>query len=442
MRIRLSDHFTYRRLIQFVLPSVAMMICTSLYSIIDGFFVSNFVGKTAFAAVNLVMPVTMAVGAVGFMIGTGGSAIVSRTLGEGKREQANRYFSMLVYISILASAVLSAIGIVFMPQICVFLKAEGQLLADSIVYGRMLFAFQAAFVLQNVFQIFFVTAEKPKLSLYISIAAGVTNAVLDFVLIKLCNLGIFGAALATGLGQIVGGVIPLIYFLSKNESLLRLVKTGFDGRILLKAMTNGSSEMVTNLSMSVVGLFYNFRLMAFAGEDGVAGYGVIMYVAFIFAAVFIGYSMGSAPLFGYHYGAENHDELYNLFRKSLILIGVVGVVMTVIAELTSRPLVGLFVGYDAALCEMTLRGYRIFSISFLIFGLNIWGSAFFTALGDGATSAVISFARTFLFQVASLIVLPIIWKLDGVWSSGVAAEIFALVVTVIFLITKRKKYRY
>lgn len=442
-RIQLSDHFTVARLIRFVLPSVAMMVCTSLYSIVDGFFVSNYVGKTSFAAVNLIMPVLMAVGAVGFMIGTGGSAIVARTLGEGKKEAANRYFSMLVYVGVLLSLVLSVIGFIFMPQIARLLKAEGQLLEDSVLYGRILFAFNTAYVLQNIFQAFFVTAEKPQLSLRFSIAAGLTNAILDYLFIGVFGWGLAGAAVATGIGQIVGGVLPLFYFFAPNNSLLRLTKSGgFEKKILLQAFGNGSSEMVSSISSSIVGIFYNYRLMEFAGEDGVSAYGAIMYVNFIFAAIFIGYSIGSAPITGYHYGAENHAEMKNLFRKSMGILSVTGIAMLVLSELLAHPLVSLFVGYDATLLEITMRGFRIYSVMFVILGFNIWGSSFFTALGDGVISAAISFMRTLVFQMSSLIILPNLFKLDGVWFSAVVAEVLALALTVFFIVRFRKKYHY
>ncbi len=442
-RIQLSDHFTVARLIRFVLPSIAMMVCTSLYSIVDGFFVSNYVGKTSFAAVNLMMPVLMAVGAVGFMFGTGGSAIVARTLGEGKKEAANRYFSMLVYVGVLLSVVLSVIGFIFMPQIARLLKAEGQLLEDSVLYGRILFAFNTAYVLQNIFQAFFVTAEKPQLSFRFSVAAGLTNAFLDYLFIGVFHWGLAGAAVATGIGQIIGGVLPLFYFFAPNNSLLRLTKTGgFQSKMLLQAFGNGSSEMVSSISSSIVGIFYNYRLMEFAGEDGVSAYGAIMYVNFIFAAIFIGYSIGSAPITGYHYGAENHAEMKSLFRKSMAILSVTGVGMLVLSELLAYPLVKLFVGYDAGLMDITLRGFRIYSLMFLILGFNIWGSSFFTALGDGVISAAISFMRTLLFQMSSLIILPNLFQLDGVWFSAVVAEVLALVLTVFFLVRFRKKYHY
>lgn len=441
-RIQLSDHFTVGRLIRFVLPSIAMMVCTSLYSIVDGFFVSNYVGKTSFAAVNLIMPVLMAVGAVGFMIGTGGSAIVARTLGEGKKEAASKYFSLLVYVGIALSVLLSVVGFIFMPDIARLLKAEGQLLEDSVLYGRILFAFNTAYVLQNIFQAFFVTAEKPQLSLRFSIAAGLTNAFLDYLFIGVFHWGLAGAAVATGIGQIVGGILPLIYFFLPNNSLLRLTGTHFHSKILLQALGNGSSEMVSSISSSIVGIFYNYRLMEFAGEDGVSAYGAIMYVNFIFMAIFIGYSIGSAPIVGYHYGAENHREMKSLFRKSLLILSVTGVAMLILSQLLAHPLVNIFVGYDAGLMEITLRGFRIYSLMFLILGYNIWGSSFFTALGDGVISAAISFMRTLVFQLSSLIILPNLFKLDGVWASAVVAEVLALVLTVFFLIRNRDKYHY
>lgn len=442
MRIQLSDHFTYKRLLRFVISPVLMMICTSLYSIVDGFFVSNYVGKTPFAALNLVFPVCMGLGTVGMMIGTGGSAIVSKTLGEGNREEANRYFSMLVYFSILLSAVISAAGVIFARPIALALGAEGELVEYCVVYSRILYISLTAFVLQNIFQSFFVTAEKPSLSLTMSILAGVTNVVLDFLFIAVLHWGLAGAALATGLGQAVGGVIPLLYFARENDSLLKLTRTGFQAEILKKTMTNGSSEMVTNLSGSIVNILYNFQLMKLAGENGVAAYGIIMYVNFIFMAIYIGYAIGSAPIIGYHYGAGNHGELKNLFRKSLLLMGGSGVVLTVLAEILTTPLVKIFASYDVDLFAMTCRGFRLYALAFVIMGVNVWASSFFTALGNGAVSAAISFLRTFLFQVAVVLILPIFLGIDGIWLAIVAAELLALLFTGLFLWGNRKKYHY
>lgn len=442
MRIQLSDHFTYKRLLRFVISPVLMMICTSLYSIVDGFFVSNYVGKTPFAAVNLIMPVCMAIGTIGTMIGTGGSAVVSQALGEGKREEANRYFSLLVYTAIILSLVLSVIGFIFARPIAMALGAENELLENCVIYCRILFITMTAFILQNVFQSFFVTAEKPGLSLKISIIAGVTNVVLDYLFIAVFQWGIAGAAIATGIGQIVAGIVPLLYFIRKNDSLLQLKKAKAELKILRKTFTNGSSEMITNLSSSIVNILYNFQLMKIAGENGVAAYGIIMYVNFIFMAIYFGYSIGSAPIIGYHYGAENYDELKNLFKKSLKLMIGAGIILTLAAELMTTPLVTIFASYDKELFDMTCHGFRLYSIAFSVMGINVWGSSFFTALGNGAVSATISFLRTLVFQIIVVLVLPIFLGIDGIWSAIVVAEALALIVTITFFITRRKKYHY
>ena len=442
MRIQLSDHFSYRRLLRFVLPSVVMMICTSVYSIVDGLFISNFVGKTQFAAVNLIFPALMAMGTLGFMIGTGGSAIIAKTLGEGRRDKANQYFSMLIYATILFSVLISIPGVLFIRPISLAMGATGEMVDSCVLYGRILIGAQTVFILQNVFQSFFVVAEKPGLSLKLSIAAGLTNFIFDFLFIAVFQWGVAGAAAATVMGQMVGGIVPLIYFSRRNDSLLRLTKAKWEGRVLLRACTNGSSEMLTNLSASLVNILYNFQLIKLAGEDGVAAYGAIMYVCFIFAAIFIGYSIGSAPIISYHYGAGNHGELKNLFRKSLTLIGVCGVSLTLLAELFSFPLTKAFVGYDAKLLVMTCRGFQLYALSFLISGFNAFGSAFFTALNNGVVSAAISFLRTLVFQTAVILILPAVLKLDGVWLSLPIAELLALSVTIAFFIWKRKQYHY
>ncbi|MDO5422980.1 MAG: MATE family efflux transporter [Eubacteriales bacterium] len=442
MRIQLSDHFTYKKLLRFTIPSIIMMVCTSMYSIIDGLFVSNFVGKTPFAALNLMYPIIMAFSTVGFMLGTGGSAIVAITLGKGEKEKANEYFSMLIYIAIGIGLAISAIAILFMRPIALVLGATPELLDYCVLYGRILCASLPAFMLQIMFQSFLVTAEKPVLSLGISIASGLTNIFLDFLFIVVFQWGLAGAAAATAFGQVVGGIVPILYFSRPNNSLLRLTRTKFYGNVLKNTCVNGSSELMTNLSSSVVNILYNFQLMKLAGEDGVAAYGVILYANFIFAAIFIGYSMGSAPVVSYHYGAQNHPELKNLFKKSLTLIAIAGLAMTLLAEGTSAPLTRLFVGYDGDLWAMTCRGFRLYALSFLINGFNIWGSGFFTALGDGVVSAIISFLRTLVFQIAVLLILPVFFGLDGIWLAITVAELLALLVTATFLVKKRTKYHY
>lgn len=442
MKIQLSDHFTYKRLIRFVLPSIVMMVFTSVYGVVDGLFVSNYAGKTSFAAVNLIMPVIMIMGTIGLMIGTGGSAIVSKTLGEGKKEKASEYFSMLVYTSIILGVLFTIAGLLLLRPIAIAIGAEGEILENCIVYGRILIIATVPFILQYMFQSFFVTAEKPTLGLIVTIAAGVTNIILDWLLVGIFNYGIEGAAAATAMSQVIGGILPLFYFASKNKSLLRLTKAKFYGKVFLKACTNGSSELMTNVSMSLVNMLYNTQLLKLEGENGVAAYGVIMYVNLIFLSIFIGYSIGSAPVFGYHYGAENRKELKELLKKSLIITGTSGVILTAAAILLASPLSKIFVGYDQELFELTCNGFKLFSISFLISGFNIFASSFFTALGNGLVSATISFSRTLLFQIAAVMLLPMILGINGIWLAIVAAEAMAIIVTAIFLITNKKKYHY
>ncbi len=442
MKIQLSDSFDYKKLLRFTFPSIIMMVFTSIYGVVDGFFVSNFVGKTPFAAVNFIMPFLMILGTVGFMFGTGGSALIAITMGAGDKERAKRLFSLFIYVSAICGILIGALGIVVIRPVAAWLGAEGELLDNCVVYGRIILAVLPALILQYEFQSFFITAEKPKLGLAVTVAAGVANMVLDALFVGVLRWGLVGAAAATAISQSVGGIIPLVYFGRPNTSLLRLTRTKFDGRALLKACANGSSELMSNISMSVVGMLYNIQLMKYAGEDGVAAYGVLMYVNMIFLAAFIGYSVGVAPVIGYHYGAGNHGELKGLLKKSLVLIGIFSVGMVVLAEGLARPLALIFVGYDPELLDMTLRGFLVYSFSFLFAGLAIYGSSFFTALGNGLVSALISFLRTMVFQVAAVLIFPLIWGLDGIWFSIVAAELVAALVTVAFLAGKRKKYHY
>lgn len=442
MKIQLSDHFSYKRLLRFVAPSILMLLCTSVYSIVDGFFVSNYVGKTPFAALNLVMPVLMGVGTLGFMAGTGGSAVVSMTLGEGKKKLANEYFSLIVYVTLAVSIVVALICFALAPQIALALGANGELEADCVRYSRILFLSTPAFVMQYLFQSFFIAAEKPKLGLKVTVAAGVTNMVLDALFIAVFKWGVAGAALATGLSQCVGGVLPLAYFLQPNTSLLRLSPTRLRIRPILAACGNGSSELMSNISSSLVSMLYNFQLMRLAGEDGVSAYGVLMYVQFIFISLFVGYSIGCAPVAGYHYGAQNHGELKNLLGKSVLLMGGGGVVLTALAMALAQPMAHLFVGYDAGLFALTVHAFRLFAWSFLLAGFNIFTSGFFTALNNGAVSAAISFLRTLVFQSASVLILPVFFGVDGIWWAITVAEVFAFLISGMFLLLKWNKYHY
>ncbi len=442
MKIQLSDHFNYGRLLRFCLPPIVMMVFTSIYSVVDGFFVSNFAGKTSFAAINLVYPFIAILGGVGFMLGAGGSALVAKTLGEGDNEKANRSFSLLVAATAVAGVILSVLGILFLRPIALFLGATPDMIGDCVLYGRIILAANTAFMLQNLFQTFLATAQKPHLGLAATVAAGVTNMVLDALFVGVFRWGVAGAAVATAASQTVGGLLPFLYFLRPNDSLLHLVRPKLDVKVLWRSCSNGASELMSNISGPLVSMLYNYQLMRLAGENGVAAYGVLMYVGFIFVAIFIGYTIGTAPIISYHNGAKNMGEVHGVLKKSLTVMAVTGVAMTALAWLLAGPLALIFVGYDEALCAMTRHAFHIVAFHFLLSGLNIFTSSFFTALNNGGVSAIISFLRTLVFQMLSVLILPIFFKLEGVWWAWVCAEVCAALVSVAFLAGKRKKYGY
>lgn len=442
MNIQLSEHFTFKKLFRFTFPSIIMMIFTSVYGVVDGFFVSNFVGKSSFAAVNFIMPFLMILGAVGFMFGTGGSALIAKTMGLGNRKKANQMFSLFVYLAAVCGIIIGILGIILIRPLAVILGAEGEMLENCVTYGRIVLISLPFYMLQYEFQSYFSVAEKPQLGLVITIAAGLTNMILDTLFMGVFQWGLVGAAAATAIGQAVGGIVPIIYFSRPNNSLLRMTKMKWDGKAVLKACTNGSSELMSNISMSIVSMLYNFQLMKYAGENGVAAYGVLMYVNMVFLAVFIGYSVGTAPITGYHYGSGNHIELKSLLKKSTIIISISSVSMFLLSELLAYPLAKIFVGYDQTLLELTQHGFIIFSFSFLFAGFSIYGSSFFTALNNGLISALISFLRTLVFQIAAVLVLPVFFGIDGIWISIAAAEIMSVIITVCFVLAMNKKYHY
>ena len=442
MKIQLSDHFTYGKLLRFTLPSIIMMIFTSIYGVVDGIFVSNFAGKTSFAAINLIMPYLMILGTIGFMVGTGGTALISKTLGMGDREKANEIFSMLTAVCIVGGIVATVVAMVLLRPVAHLLGAEGQMLEDCVIYGMIVLPASTAYIIQFAYQSFCVTAEKANLSLGMTVASGVCNMVLDALFVAVFRWGLVGAAVATAIAQILGAIIPLVYFARPNQSLLRLGKFRFDGKALLRTCTNGSSELMTNLSLSVVSILYNLQLIHYAGEDGIAAYGVIMYVNLFFLSVFIGFSIGTAPLIGFNFGADNRKELKNLLRKSIVVLGVSSAAMLVSALVLAKPLSQIFVGYDQTLMDMTVRGFMIYSLSFLLCGYNIFGSSLFTALNNGLISASISFVRTLLCQIVAVMTLPLILGLDGIWASVVVAELTALILTTFFVLKYRKRYHY
>lgn len=442
MAIQLSEHFTFKKILRFTWPSIVMMIFTSIYSVVDGLFVSNFAGKTPFAALNLIYPYIMILGTVGLMFGTGGCALVSKIMGEGDKKRAHQIFSMIVYTSIVCGVVLMIVGLIILRPVATLMGAEGEMLEYCVQYGRVLLIALVPFVLQMEFQSFFVAAERPQLGLFITLAAGVTNIVLDAIFVGVLGGGLVGAAIATAISQLVGGIVPLVYFLLPNKSALRLGRPSAEFKLLGKTCTNGASELMSNVSMSLVSMLYNIQLMKYIGEDGVAAYGVLMYVNFVFIAAFLGYSMGAAPITSYHYGAQNHTELKNVLKKSLVIIAVFSAIMITLGEVLAYPLSNLFVGYDPELFALTLRAFRIFSLSFFFAGMAVFASSFFTALNNGIISATISFLRTLVFQIAAVMIMPLIWGIDGIWFSIVVAELMAFVIAVLFIVTKRKKYHY
>lgn len=442
MEIKLSDHFTYPRLLRFVLPSILTLFFTTIYSIVDGIFVSNFVGKTAFAAVNFVMPILMLLASVGVMMGAGGSALVAKLLGEQNKVKANQVFSMIVYTMFAFGIIVSIAASFFTENIVCFLGANGELLTQATHYGRIAVLGGTAFIFQHIFYCFFIVAERPKLSFIVTVVAGVTNILLDLVFIVILKWGIFGAALATLIAQMVGGTIPLVFFLLPNKTPLRLVKPSFDGSALLKTSTNGISELVSNIAMSVVSMLYNYQLIKFAGDTGVAAYGAIMYTSYIFSTIYMGYSFGRAPIVSYHYGASNTDELKNLFRKDLVIVIFAGFLLTSISEILAYPLAYIFGSYDPDLFKMIRHGIYIYSFAYLLMGVNYAGSSFFTALNNGLVSGLISFFRTFLFEILAVLTLPIAFGVDGIWASTVVAEVASFIFTAACLVRYRKKYGY
>lgn len=440
--MKISDNFTFKKLLMFALPSILMMVFTSIYSIVDGFFVSNFVGQTQFASLNLIMPVLMILGSVGFMVGSGGSALISKTFGEGDEKKANQIFSLIIYFSIIVGIILAILAICFIKPIAILLGAEGDMVEYASKYATIILISLPFYILQYSFQVLLVTANKPQIGLFVTILAGVTNMIMDALLVAVFNLGLEGAALATMLSQMVGGIIPLIYFIFNKKGILHLGKTKFNLDWLLKVCGNGSSEFISNISMSIVGIVFNLQLMKYYGEFGVSAYGVYMYVGMIFLAIFIGYSSGVAPIIGFNYGANNTDNLKSLYKKSLLVIGITSVLMTLLGILFAKPLSLIFVSYDLELLDLTVYAMKLGSISFAFTGITIFASSFFTSLNDGLISALISSIRTLICQLIAIIVLPIIFKGEGIWYSIFISEIIASMVSIYFLISQKKKYNY
>ena len=442
MQIHISDHFTFGKLLRFALPSIVMVIFTSLYGIVDGLFVSNFAGDGAFTAVNLFLPIFYIAGSLGMLLGSGGCALVAKLFGEGRDDDARRLFTGLIIIVTAIGAAITLATVFFMPQIAALLGAKGETAKLCARYGAIMIGGLIPFMLQSFFQYFFAVADRPKLGLAITVGAGLTNALYDFVFMYAVKWGVTGAAVATIMGECVGGIVPLVWFMYKKGKKLYIAKPSFSLKPICKVCVNGSSEFLSGISVSLVSIIYNFQLLKYIGEAGVEAYGIIMYVSFIFTGCYLGYSVGTSPIVGYHYGAKNSDELKNVFKKSMIFYAVAAVVMTALSEALAKPLAMIFVSYDKSLLNLSVRALRIFSFSFIISGFNIYASAFFTALNNGVISAVISTARTLVFQTIAVFVMPLIFGMDGIWGATIAAELLCLILSVVFIITQRKRYEY
>ena len=435
-------HFTVPALLRFTLPTIGMMIFMSAYVMVDGFFVSNFAGETAFAAVNFTYPIISILGTLGFMFGTGGSAIVAKTRGEGDPDRANREFSLLVYAAAAAGLIFAVIGTIALKPLLMLMGAEGNLLTQCLRYGRLLAICIPTTILQYLFQELMITAGKPGLAFRVTVASGITNIVLDALLIVGLHMEVLGAAIGTVAGEVVGSVIPLIYFARPNDSALRLGPTRLDWRMLGRTCVNGSSEMVSNIAASLVGIAYNVQLLAYLGEAGVSAYGILEYVAFFTVAILIGFVSGAAPLMSFQYGAQNRVEMQSLFRKCVGIVVVCGLILFALVRVLVDPLAGVFVGYDPDLHALTIHAMLIYSWALLFSGFNMYGSSLFTSLSNGLISAVISFVRTLVFEIGAVLLLPRLFGPDGIWYSGVVAGVAAFILTVAFVLGYAKRYGY
>lgn len=442
-KVRLSDHFTYKRLLNFTISPILMMVFTALYNVVDGFFISNYGGKLDFAGVNFIMPYLFALSAVGIMMGSGGSALIGKFLGENKHKKANETFSLVVYSSLVIGIMLSIISYIFLDDIIRLLGATEDLIQPARRYATPLLISLPFFIIESEALSLFMVAERPHLGLCVKLICGSLNIVLDAIFMVSLHMGARGAAIATMINQLFGGILPLVYFaIPKTKSTLHLGKTVLSFKTLGKVITNGSSELVSNISANIVSMLFNVQLIKYAGENGVASYGVLMYLCFIFNSMFFGYAIGVSPIISYHYGAENKEELTNILRKSLVINILASLLMFGISELGASTLAHIFVGYDETLKAMTVHGFRIFSFLFLLMGFNVFSSSFFTALNNGLISALIAFLRTLVFQISSVMILPSFLGIDGIWLSPLVAEVLSLIISLIFLLSFRKKYGY
>lgn len=443
----MSDNLIYNKeinmknMLTFTIPTMVRMVFVSMYSIVDGIVVSNFVGSLGLSAINIVYPVLNVCMALAFMLAAGSNAIMGKKMGEGKVYEANSFMSLTVIVNVAAIIVFTAIFLMWDEKIYMMLGSDEELLPYCMEYGRIIVLGGPVWVMQVLFQSYLVTADKPHMGLWLSVAAGVTNIVLDVIFVGAFRMGMAGAAMASVAGMMIGGLVPLTVFFNK-KSLIHFEKPVWEGREFLKALGNGSSEMVSNLASAVTTTLFNLQMMALIGEKGVAAISAILYLQFIFLAVFFGFVSGISPVVSYNYGAGNKTNIHRTFKISMKIVIIFSLSMFALAEVFTGGLVLVFASKDAVLSELMISGFRIIAVSILFSGLNIFASGFFTALNNGRVSALISILRTFVLEAGALILLPEFMGIDGVWWSLPAAEILSAVIAVVMIVKYRKTYGY
>ena len=438
--IKLSDHFSCAKLLLFAIPTIGMIMISITYDVVDGYFVSNYIGKTAFSAVNIIYPFQLLLSMVGYMFGSGGSALIAAELGDGNQQNARLYFTAIIKAAAAIGVVLAVAGVLLLRPVAVMIGATPEILEYGLPYGRTLFLFLPIMILGYTFQSILITAEKPKLGLYISLGNLFSNALLDWLFVAVFKWGMVGAAVATGIGACLNGLVPLIYFARPNSSPLHFCKGRVQVKPLLKACGNGSSEMVNDMSTSLIFVLYNYQLLRMLGEDGVAAYGVTVFVEGIFAAVFYGLAMQATSIVGYHFGAKNYPELKSLLKNGIILNFISGILMFVLAQVSAPLISRIYVGYDETVYRLSVHAMRMYAFAFLLQGFNEYASAYFTGLNNGLVSGILAFTRTFLIQTVMILVLPLLLGTDGLWLAQAATEVFAAVIAIVFFITRKHEY--
>ncbi len=442
MNTTISQKFTLTSLLKFALPTTIMMVVLSIYTLVDGVFVSNFVGELAFSAINIIFPFISLIFALGIMAATGGNALVANNLGQGDDEKARENFTLIVIFATGLGLLLMMVGIVFNKEIARLLGATPLIEEYARDYLSTLAPFIPLAIWMGFSQILFVTIGKPTLGLIATLVGGITNIIFDYLFIVVMNMGIKGAALGTGLGYSLPGLFFIYYFLFHRKNSLYFVKPRWRARVLLKTFTNGSSEFVANLATSITTFMFNLIILDLAGEQGVAAIGIILYAQFLLMSAFLGYAQGVAPIFSYAYGARDHLQLKKVFSISIRVIILFSLAIASFSYFASSSIVGIFVERQSQVFSLAKNGFSVFSLSFLFMGVNIFSSSLFTAFSNGKISASISFLRTLVFILGYLLFLPRFLGLPGVWLAIPLAEFTTMFFSISYLTIQRKKYHY